>query len=223
MVTTLKRPRGRPRNAAQTSRRREQILDAAARTFAELGYADTDVQIVADALCIGKGTIYRYFPSKSELFLAAVDRGVRSLTAEVRGAVDKLHDPLERITTGIRVYLTYFKNHPDLVELFIQERAAFRHRKKSIYFQHREANLRRWQDLYRNLAAGGRIRSVPVDRITDVMGDLLYGSLFTNHFAGRCKTAEQQARDVVDIVFHGILSEKEKKRRGPAAILERRP
>jgi AcrR family transcriptional regulator len=213
MAMRLKRPRGRPKNSAQTSRRREQILDAAAKTFAELGYADTDVQIVADTLGIGKGTIYRYFPSKSELFLAAVDRGVSRLTDEVRAAVDRCEDPLDRITTGIRVYLGFFKSNPELVELFIQERAAFKHRGKSVYFQHREANLRRWQDLYRGLASVGRIRNVPVERITDVMGDLLYGSLFTNHFAGRRKTPEQQARDVVDIVFHGILSDKERKRR----------
>jgi AcrR family transcriptional regulator len=217
MVRVTKRPRGRPRNIAQTSRRREQILDVAAKTFAELGYADTDVQIVADGLGIGKGTVYRHFPSKSELFLAAVDRGVRRLSEAVRSAVDKYDDPLDRIRTGIRVYLGFFRSHPELVELFIQERAAFRHRKKSIYFQYREANLWRWQDLYRDLASVGRIRNVPVQRITDVIGDILYGSLFTNHFAGRRKTPEQQARDVIDIVFHGILIQKERKRRGGSA------
>jgi AcrR family transcriptional regulator len=217
MARVTKRQRGRPKDMAQTSRRREQILDVAAKTFAELGYADTDVQIVADGLGIGKGTVYRHFPSKSELFLAAVDRGVRRLSEAVRSAVDKCDDPLDRIRTGIRVYLGFFRSHPELVELFIQERAAFRHRKKSIYFQYREANLWRWQDLYRDLASVGRIRNVPVQRITDVIGDILYGSLFTNHFAGRRKTPEQQARDVIDIVFHGILIQKERKRRGGIA------
>jgi AcrR family transcriptional regulator len=217
MARVTKRSRGRPKDMAQTSRRREQILDVAAKTFAELGYADTDVQIVADGLGIGKGTVYRHFPSKSELFLAAVDRGVRRLSEAVRSAVDKCDDPLDRIRTGIRVYLGFFRSHPELVELFIQERAAFRHRKKSIYFQYREANLWRWQDLYRDLALVGRIRNVPVQRITDVIGDILYGSLFTNHFAGRRKTPEQQARDVIDIVFHGILIQKERKRRGGIA------
>ncbi|HVP12220.1 MAG TPA: TetR/AcrR family transcriptional regulator [Phycisphaerae bacterium] len=217
MARTMKRPRGRPRNSAQTSRRREQILDVAARVFAELGYADTDVQIVADTLRIGKGTIYRYFPSKSELFLAAVDRGMRLLSEEVRRAIEHRDDPLDRITTAIRVYLAFFKTYPELVELFIQERAAFRHRKQSIYFQHREANLPQWQELYRQLAARGRIRDVPVQRITDVIGSLLYGSLFMNHGTGRRKTSEQQARDLVDIAFHGILSDKERKRRSSVA------
>lgn len=203
-----------------TSRRREQILNAAAKTFAELGYADTDVQIVADSLGVGKGTIYRYFPTKKELFLAAVERGVRQLSEEVRAAVEQRDDLLDRIGTGIRVYLAFFKRHPELVELFIQERAAFRERKKTIYFQHREANVWRWQHLLRDLVAADRVRDLPVQRMTDVIGDILYGSMFTNHLGGRRKSPERHARDVMDMVFHGILSDKERRRR-VAARLER--
>ena len=54
-------------------RRQEEILEAAATLFAECGYSDADTQTLADRLGVGKGTIYRYFPSKQELFLAAVD------------------------------------------------------------------------------------------------------------------------------------------------------
>ena len=67
--------------------RREQILDAAAEVFAQHGYRNTDVQFVADALQVGKGTVYRYFPSKEALFLAAVDRGMRRLTERFQARV----------------------------------------------------------------------------------------------------------------------------------------
>ena len=40
---------------------------AAALVFAQHGYGNTDVQFVADALHMGKGTVYRYFPSKEAL------------------------------------------------------------------------------------------------------------------------------------------------------------
>jgi AcrR family transcriptional regulator len=39
------------------------------------GFATADVQEIANKTGVGKGTIYRYFPSKEELFLAAVDHG----------------------------------------------------------------------------------------------------------------------------------------------------
>ena len=56
----------------------------------------------------------------------------------------------------------------------------------------------------------GRIRDMPVERITDVMTQLLYGTIFINYFTGQHKSPNAQAEDIVDIVFHGILSDKER-------------
>jgi hypothetical protein len=36
--------------------------------------------------------------------------------------------------------------------------------------------------------------------------------MFTNYFAGPSKPFEEQAREILDIVFHGILTESERKR-----------
>src|SRR5699024_4707587 len=57
---TTRRP-GRPKVPGLELRRRTEILDAAATQFARNGFAATDVQVIADQLGIGKGTVYRYF------------------------------------------------------------------------------------------------------------------------------------------------------------------
>ena len=206
--------RGRPKDEARLQQRREEILDAAAPVFARLGYDCTEVQAVADASGIGKGTIYCYFPSKEELFLAAVDRGVRRLRQAVDAAREAPGDPLDRLESAIRAYLQFFKDHPEYAELLVQERAAFRDRKKPTYFEHREANACPWRELYADLIAAGRIRDVPVDRIIDVISDLVYGTMCTNHFSGRHKPLDVQAADIIDIVFNGILTPAERRRRG---------
>jgi AcrR family transcriptional regulator len=198
-----------PRGAA----RREEILEAAAGLFARHGYSNTDTQLLADHLRVGKGTIYRYFASKQDLFLAAVDRAIRQARAHVDAAIAGVEDPLDRIESAVRAYLAFFAAHPEVVELFMQERAQFKDRKKPTYFEHQEVNVERWRALYRTLIAAGRVRDVPVERITDVISDLLYGTMFTNYFAGRRKPFEQQAGDIIDVVFHGILSESERQRR----------
>jgi AcrR family transcriptional regulator len=197
--------RGRPKDKRLAARRRVEILDMAARLFAERGYPNTDVQVVADELGLGKGTVYRYFPTKRQLFLAAVDRGMDRLHDAVEARVAETDDPVQQIAQAVRAYLAFFDSHPEIVELLIQERAEFKDRKKPTYFEHRDANVGRWQALLRRLTEEGRVRDIPVERITDVVGDLLYGTLFTNHFAGRRKSLEEQARDILDIVFEGIL------------------
>src|SRR5262245_28076133 len=176
-ITTPPRERrapGRPRDPALPEKRCGQILRAATRLFAKRGYAKTDLQDVADALKLGKGTIYRYFPSKQVLFQAAVDRVMRDMRSAIDRSIEPARDPLDRIGLAIRTYLKFFHDHPEYVELLILERAEFRDRKKPTYFAYREANRGRWHDFYSDLIREGRIRNVPVERLMEVLGDLIY-------------------------------------------------
>ena len=209
--TAIKKRPGRPCDETLTASRQEEILETAVKLFAKHGYANTDTQLLADEIGVGKGTLYRYFPSKERLFLAAADRVMRKLRQQIDARIAGIEDPLGRIATAVRTFLAFVADHPEFVELLIQERAHFKDRKKPTYFEHREANVERWRALYRSLIAQGRVRNMPVDRITDVMSDLLYGTMFTNYFAGRRKPSDVQAQEILDVVFHGILSDEERR------------
>lgn len=100
--------------------------------------------------------------------------------------------------------------------MFIQERAEFKDRKQPTYFEHRQTNIGPWHELARQLIAAGRLRPLSPERLTAV-GDLLYGIMFTNYFAGHHKTAAAQAEDFFAIVFSGILSDAERQRACPEA------
>ena len=204
------------RAAQRIAERQEQILDTAVRLFAERGYSETDTQLLAEELRVGKGTIYRYFPSKRDLFLAAADRVMRLMRQRIDQQIEGIEEPFERIGVAIRAFLTFFYDHPEFVELLMQERAQFKDRKKPTYFVHRETNIKRWQVVYRSLIEAGRIRNIPVERITDVIGNLLYGTMFTNYFTHELPSVEKQAADILDILFNGILSDGERQRRAAA-------
>src|SRR5262245_1052860 len=135
---TMRKP-GRPVDPGLRGRRCEEILDAAVKLFAKHGYSRADTQVLADDIGVGKGTLYRYFPSKKRLFLAAVDRVMRRLRAAIDASIAGVADPLEQISQAVRAYLTFVAENPDFVELLIQERAHFKDRPKPTYFEHREA------------------------------------------------------------------------------------
>jgi AcrR family transcriptional regulator len=66
-----------PRSAAK----RERIVEAAMRSFAEHGYQGARVEDIANELQIAKGSIFQHFGSKAGLFLAAYERAAHSLPA----------------------------------------------------------------------------------------------------------------------------------------------
>jgi AcrR family transcriptional regulator len=201
--------------------RREEILETATALFAEQGFSDAVTQALAERLGVGKGTIYRHFPSKRALFLAATDRVMRKLQDCISAKVLGIEDGLERIERGIATFLQFFADHPSFVELLIQERAYFKDRKRPTYFEHREINIQRWKQLYRDLMASGRMREMPVERITTVMSNVLYGIMVTNFFNGQPAPADVQAREILDVVFVGVLSESERRRFLGEAAAER--
>lgn len=211
-----RRSPGRPRDETLIARRHDQILTAATQVFAEQGYRQTDVQVVADRLQVGKGTIYRYFPTKEALFLAAVDRGMQKLKQQVQGARTRTDDPLEQISHAVCAYLAFFDDHGEILELIIQERAEFKDRKQSTYFVYHAAGLDPWRKIFSRLMQEGRIRIMPVDRLIDVCSDLMYGAIFTNRFAGRRRRFDEQAADILDVIFHGILIKQENLRPCPS-------
>jgi AcrR family transcriptional regulator len=202
---------GRPKDPSLEARRKAQILDVAARVFATHGFANTTVQTIANYLGVGNGTVYRYFPTKDQLFLAAVERGLQELTEEMDRVVQKPGDPLVILREAIATYLRFFQRRSEMAELFIQERAAFPQHHRPLYFAYRcdDEKFRKHQQFYQRLLATGRIRPVPFEQLFGVVGDLLYGTILTNLLSGRVVDPEIQAGAITDLILFGLLKRDE--------------
>lgn len=79
--------RGRPRDPERLQR----IVAAAARQFHEHGLSGTSMDAIAAEAGVSKMTVYSHFPSKGDLFIAAV----ASRTAELMGTDMPAMDPLK--------------------------------------------------------------------------------------------------------------------------------
>lgn len=210
---------GRPRDDELAARRRSEIVRHAIGEFARSGYAGADLDVIAANAGCSKGTLYNYFASKGELFAASVDHVMFTMKEaagiEEEGAGDAL-DLLEKLVRG---FLRHFARHPEHVELLVQERSDFRDRAEPTYSQYREASRRQWEARFERLMEEGRMRRMPPERAINILGDLLYGTIFMNHFRGRRISPERQAEEVLDVLFGGLLSEAEflRRRAGPGS------
>ncbi len=67
------------RKERDKERRREEILDAAQKVFVEKGLTTATVDDIAMAAELSKGTLYLYFESKEDIYVALMMRGLRLL------------------------------------------------------------------------------------------------------------------------------------------------
>ncbi len=73
------------------AKRRGQILEAAVQVFANQGYDRARMEEIAETAGIAKATLYEYFASKHEMFIAAIECAYEEYLASLRKAVDE-HD-----------------------------------------------------------------------------------------------------------------------------------
>lgn len=117
---------GISRPASGREHKTEEILDVAVRQLRAGGYEALSVAGIARELGIAGNSVYWYFPSKDELFVAAVDRlllgivaekppGRRSLERRVLWFVEQLGD-LDPLRAGMRERARYSAPVAELVE-----------------------------------------------------------------------------------------------------------
>ncbi|HEY6300267.1 MAG TPA: TetR/AcrR family transcriptional regulator [Candidatus Binatus sp.] len=96
--------RGRP----STPFLRERILQSAAELFADREFDLVLIDEVAAHAGVGKGSVYRQFKSKEELYAAAVIDGFAELQREIRTALAGCTSMREQIATIVRHTVRFF-------------------------------------------------------------------------------------------------------------------
>ena len=99
------------------TQRREQVMEAAQRLFADQGYHRTTVGDICDTLGVGKGVFYWYFPSKEELFAEILQDSLLQLRRAQHAAIEEVGDPVARIEEGIRASIAFFRETPGFLAL----------------------------------------------------------------------------------------------------------
>ncbi|HZZ10212.1 MAG TPA: TetR/AcrR family transcriptional regulator [Paraburkholderia sp.] len=85
---------------------RVRILHATMDVFAERKNLTTSIEDVVKAADISRGTFYKHFTSLEEALVAVGKEATDRMTLDILPVYDVLTDPLQRISTGMRLFLT---------------------------------------------------------------------------------------------------------------------
>jgi AcrR family transcriptional regulator len=106
----------------QVDERRRQLIDAGAALFAQHAYEEISMREVAEAAGVSKPLLYHYFPSKIELFKAAVAEKALELGQLIEPSGQGT--PLEQLTRGLDAYLAWIENNAQTWSKLMQSAAT---------------------------------------------------------------------------------------------------
>ena len=101
--------------------RQDEILQAACRIFARLGYSATNVEDIAKEAGMAKGTVYLYFKSKEEIFAAVLARDVESLTDRTIEGMSAVETFADRLTVFLNLRVAYLQHNQDFLRVYFEE------------------------------------------------------------------------------------------------------
>jgi TetR/AcrR family transcriptional regulator len=99
------------RKEREKEHRREEIIDAAQKIFFQKGLAVATMDEIAETAELSKGTLYLYYKSKEDLYLAVMLRGIDILHELFSNVLADSRSTLEAIANFGEAYYEFFKQH----------------------------------------------------------------------------------------------------------------
>ncbi|MGE3840565.1 MAG: TetR/AcrR family transcriptional regulator [Vicinamibacterales bacterium] len=189
--------------------RRKELLLAARQVFAECGFERATMDRVAERAHVAKGTVYLYYASKRELYLAALTQGLTELHDLVRSRLDPASSCFENLRAFIETKMTFFDTERDFFRIYLELGLP------PGYVPTADPALRRLyraqqrilRDLLARAVARREIRELPLDRLAEAVAHLTRDAV-ARRLDGRIHASvSDDARFVIDLLWRGIASE----------------
>lgn len=184
------------------------ILDSAVTLFAQRGFAATEMDAIAASAGVAKGTVYHYFKSKDELFLAAASRTVDQLGEYIFESIACVDGPIAVIRTACRAVARFCQKHPEAAELFVQQRAVFRDSSPlMLLMTGRDEVQPFFVDIVQGAINDGVFRKVDPDEAVRAISNILYGLVVSSFLEGAAEKLVDRADLHIGFILDGLLSE----------------
>jgi AcrR family transcriptional regulator len=93
------------------------ILDTAAKLFAKHHYHEVRMDDIAADAGVAKGTLYRYYRDKDELYVALTMHGIQKIYEQSRDQIAGPGEPEQKLRDFITGVVRYYEQYPYFLEL----------------------------------------------------------------------------------------------------------
>lgn len=195
------------RQPAATSDKRELILNAATKVFAQNGFFNSQVADVARVAGVAAGTVYLYFQSKDDILVSIFERSMHTVLAECRAETDGISDPARRLRRIAHLHLERLGRDKDLAVVFqveLRQSVKFMERFSETFLQDYFKMIR--QAIAEGQQSGAFRKTISATTATKIFFGAL-DEMATNWVLSRRKyDLAAEADAVADLFLNGVAN-----------------
>jgi AcrR family transcriptional regulator len=186
-----------------TEKKRTEILDAAGVAFSKKDFHEVLTDEIAAEAGIGKGTIYRYFRTKDELYFATLIRGFDQLAKAFSMPAPPHCTPRVRLEHIAADVLRLFWNRRPFYMLLTRDEKLLQNRDRE--FKQKRAGLERTvQEAIESAIASGDFRKVDARMAANLFLGMVRSALMYHRDS---ETAAVYAAQITDLFLRGVAKE----------------
>ncbi len=202
-----------PRRAEKKAQSRRRIVDSAREVFFRDGFMEANLDEVAKKAGVAKGTLYRYFDSKAELYVAVLANNGDIFEQKMRDSVSMPGPAPEQIRRLGEFYFSHWMQNPDYFQIFwaIENQPVIGDLPAGVI----EEVTRLWEKCVEQLAriieqgvAEGHFERCDAWEVADILWTMANGLIQTQSSPARRslrrRPLEDTFKDAVDLVIRGL-------------------
>jgi AcrR family transcriptional regulator len=199
-------PEVRTKHDVVTEFRCSEIVRAARKVFSKKDFRDATVDEIAEVAGLAKGTVYQYFPSKQEIFLAALRQGIRDLVELTRGRMEQATGVKAKIEAFVRTRLEYLEENRDFFNAYhawfgsITHPASLNTELRDLY----QAQLDYLASTLRQARERGEIETVSVETAASTLYEATRGLMLRRVLGWSKSTVDEDIEALTAILWKGI-------------------
>lgn len=192
--------------------KRLRILEAAVLLFTKRDYHEVLMEHIAEQAEVGKGTVYRYFPTKEDLFLELVSLAVDRASEVILAGINNDDSAIRRLRRAVAMTLEYFRKNEHFYSILYHDK-VFRCCRERKDLDRKRAELRGlFVQLLAEGIAEGSLRS---DMEPAFAAHILMAAMRTSlRSFGSERTSEQLCEQILKIFLGGVEEREEVSPRG---------
>ena len=198
-------------------KRGEEILETAKSLFKKQNPSLVSMDMIAQEVGIGRGTLYLHYKGKDELMLRIVLNRHKELLADLE-KIDLTLSGEDLARKTVRVYLEHNINSPQdyLMQKKCEENIVSENVGQTILREVEEEKQKRMaimEKIFFRLKEEGKIRDIPPNLLAGATWGMLKGALdviINGYFKEEIKDEEMFFQLVENLLFYGLFKSQEK-------------
>ncbi|MCX7703118.1 MAG: TetR/AcrR family transcriptional regulator [Planctomycetota bacterium] len=185
--------------------RKKEIMEVAERLFASKRFHEIKMDDVAAAARVGKGTIYRYFKDKDDLFVQTLLSGFDELCELVGSKIPEEEAFLKRLSLLCKFIGKHFRRKHNFFKMSHSGDVQILWARKDVrkeLFERRKKMIEMVAGVIRKGIEEGDVRR---DIKAEVLAAFLLGMLWTrDHDLGNAPKAMKKDKVIVELFYRGV-------------------